>query len=305
MQIHIIARDIVKHDAIGEYCIALRALDSIGYNTLLWAENTDISYVRHVSNIDKFCHKDDLIVYNYSIYDPWLLLVANLKCKKIFYYHGITPVQYVDDLLTKQFCELGYKNINLANRFEKVVSSSPLTKEDMRKYGVQKDITIFPPYISGKERAETAVFECAQLEKLLYCGRLAKHKHVDDLVSWYKSVRVKHGFKSLSIISKDPSCIKFSDQNLSIFTYYDVTNADLIEHLKSTDAFVTFSVHEGFCVPAYLAATFGKPVLVNQPDCFSEIQYFDVFDCNNFSLPLLAKRPNSFTILDFERHVLL
>lgn len=304
MRIHIVARDIVQHDAIGEFCLALGALDSIGYTTHYWAENTDLPFVRDISKLEMFCAKGDLIFYNYSIYDPWLPTISNLQLKKIFYYHGITPVQYVDDIPTKQLCDLGLKNIVLATYFDKVIASSELTKDDFRIHGLQRDISLFPPYISGEEIILGSTNKCNKLESLLYCGRLAKHKHVDELVTWYSNVRTLYGFKSLTIISKDPNCLKIADELLSIKAFCNVPNSELLKYINSTDAFVTFSAHEGFCVPAYLAARNGKPVLVNKTDCFSQISYYTVIDCNNLSFPLIINRPDSFTIHDFAKHVL-
>ena len=104
----------VAMDAVGNFVLDLYRLFKLhGITCRIYANRFDPELrglVQPVCEALLDAAPQDLILYNFSIFDPYVEAIASLGCKKLLYYHGITPARFfqIYDALTETFIvELG------------------------------------------------------------------------------------------------------------------------------------------------------------------------------------------------------
>src|SRR3978361_1732980 len=133
MRIHVIARDIQRHDAVGNFCRQIEAfLKAEGFDVGLAAENChpdDRSSTARLSDIVPQIAADDLVIFHFSTQDPAFPAVAALECAKILYFHNITPELFFHgvDERSAQLSRLGLEQRPLAAKFDLLLANSQTT----------------------------------------------------------------------------------------------------------------------------------------------------------------------------------
>lgn len=315
MNIYIYARDIRVNDAIGEFCLAIaESLIDTLIQPILLAENYDEGL--SVKNIDELfvsdIHDNDIIFFNHSIYDPHMERMLSINCKKILYFHNITPPELLENKQTQRDCEAGIKQIALYSNFDYVLCNSELTKKTIQSHvNLTTKILTIPPYIISSKIMNKSSAPLLDASYLIYCGRLSPHKRVDALIDWFLEYSKSKNISNLKLvlISNDVNVFKYSKED-SIITYHSVSNESLMNLLAHSMGFVTFSLHEGFCVPAFLSSINNVPIYVSEVELFSEINFYPVHDIKLFNIAnLLSRRKSSYiryySVMDFLREVIL
>jgi glycosyltransferase involved in cell wall biosynthesis len=284
-RVHLIARDIYKGDAIGNFVFELkRLLRSNGYKVIISAENfnSDIDLdINKLDDIKKHVRNDDVIFYNFSIYDPYLSDITKLDAKKILYFHGITPPELLCqyDVRTADLCQKGLRQLGSSEQFDAIVCNSNFSKHQLLNHcdnnapgGI---IHIHPPFISsimGKQRFRSSKKEYADRLILLFVGRVTPHKQVEHLVDLLAEAKKKVPNTVLHIVGKAENEAykkqiesRISEKHLKaqvdvIFKGY-ITDHELEQEYSEADFFVTLSLHEGFCVPLYEAMRYEIPII--------------------------------------------
>jgi glycosyltransferase involved in cell wall biosynthesis len=318
--VHLVSTNVFERDAVGNFTLTMhRLLRANGIACQLYAGNFDPTLresIRHTCELLTGASEDDLLIVNFSIFDPWLPRLVDLPCKKILYFHNITPPRFLQvyDAEYANHCADGIAQLKHLGRFDALmanstssgrvlqeVASKAQTKKSPREphfmpsHGpfeeasrlLEKailaldaqtrttlEVTTGPPIIGAKawdEIPAEPVNLPAQSTLLLYVGRIAPHKRIEDLFELFDRYRTLNPDAALLVVGGarfegyggflryliDNEYAELKDQ---IHFYESVSDGQLKTLYQRCSAFITMSEHEGFCVPVVEAMAFQKPV---------------------------------------------
>jgi glycosyltransferase involved in cell wall biosynthesis len=198
----------------------------------------------------------------------------NPKMRLIWVYHGLTPPEQlasIKDRLLTRVRRLAYARS--MKRSDRIKTDSRYSKDELAGWGVDPskvtvipigiDLTRFSPGPGDNVRAS---FGVGDRFLLLYVGRLASGKRVDNLIR--AIAKMKEMPVALVIVGGGPErerleafAIELGVKGAVRFAGR-VTDEALPDYYRACDAWVTASEHEGFCVPVVEAMACGKPVIV-------------------------------------------
>lgn len=196
----------------------------------------------------------------------------NPALKLLWVYHGLTPPEFLsgpkEKLLTR-VRKAAY--LRSMRRSDLVQADSVYVMEELRAAGVDASGLVAMPigvdlerFSSGDRGRVRAKYGIGDGFLLLYVGRLASLKRVDDLisaVSQMKDVR-------LMVVGGGPererleALAKRCGVGDRVIFAGRVDDRELPDYYAACDVWATASRHEGFCVPILEAMAAGKPVIV-------------------------------------------
>ena len=298
MKIIIYSQHLVSMDGVG---------NSSRYFENLFKSFSEVSLVANYSNIDRVIHfkeyykkhsPNNILFYHYSIEDPNIKLLLELKFKKrIIYFHGITPPKFFKPE-TEIFnsCKRGLKDINLISNFDLYISNSTNSKNQFLDRINQNFISCpnfinMPPIdlFSEKKKVKKSKSLKSGLN-FYYCGTLAKHKNINSLLDLFnKNYNNQINLSIFTSFSKE-ECLNFLgeykykeylENGINFFNKLEDENMNNL--LKNMDCFITLSLHEGFCIPLFNAINNFNPGLSFPLKCLEdyfpkEYQYISIGD---------------------------
>jgi glycosyltransferase involved in cell wall biosynthesis len=290
--VHLLAHDIFRGDGVGNFALDVYGLFALNdMKCQMYAVNFDRHLrgpIRHTAEIFSRVAQDDLIFFNFSIYDPYLPEVGKMEARKVLYFHGITPPDLLrdHDPRTAALCERGLAQIPHAREFGSVLANSNWTAEQLSKYlrhsgpgwdrTEKETMTVeqCPPVLGLTWEHEAAGrmpgFSTGE-KTLLYVGRLAPHKRVDDVIRVFGEFYQRQPQARLLIVGQSAgesytAYLKGVADGLPLeararieFLGF-VSDEELKSAYRQADAFITMSEHEGFCIPLVEAMHFNLPI---------------------------------------------
>jgi glycosyltransferase involved in cell wall biosynthesis len=288
--VHIHARDIVHHDAVGSFCRqSAMLLERAGYGVRLWAEHTNVDAPHAVSNRRDFAaalSPDDIVFFNHSIYDPQLDDLLALPNRKLVYFHNITAPELIDpeDATTVENCRRGLEQCRRLAEFDGLLANSTFTADTLlTRLDVgaanrwREHITICPPIIGADRWADIAaapIVGPAQSLSGLFVGRLVPHKGPEDILEIFAHLAARSPAVNLTIVGgpvggsyvemlkEKAGRIAASHPGFQVEFRTGISDEDLKGIYEATDFCIAHSTHEGFCVPALDSLSFDKPMFV-------------------------------------------
>lgn len=318
--VHLVSTNVFEFDAVGNFALSVhRLLRANGVASQLYAGNFDPTLretIRHTCELFESAAEDDLIFVNFSIFDPWLPRVVELRSKKILYFHNITPPRFLQvyDAEYAAHCADGIAQLKYLDQFDALManstSSARVLQQSANKARGKKttpenayepshgpfeeasrmlakvvtefesqaetrlEVTASPPVIGAKDWSAIAA-EPIQLPPegtlLLYVGRVAPHKRIEDLFALFDRYRVLNPDSALLVVggARFDGYLGFLRYLLGnefahlqdhIHFFDGVSDGQLKTLYERGSVFVTMSEHEGFCVPVVEAMAFDKPV---------------------------------------------
>lgn len=207
----------------------------------------------------------------------------NPDLKLIWDFHGLTPIQYIsfkDKLLTYIRRAVSFRSMKASDM---ILVRSESIKSEIESYVNSDKSTKILVVPFGIELSRFSNIDTTEIRKkhnlynrivLLYVGRLVPSKCVDFLI------------KAIPNLSKDFSLVIVGDgkerenlENLAsslnvldrVIFAGKVSDEDLPKYYASSNAFVTASLHEGFCVPIIESLASGKPAVVPNRTSMPEV----------------------------------
>ncbi|MHB8481845.1 MAG: glycosyltransferase [Nitrospiria bacterium] len=290
-------------------------------NCSLYAYNFDLSLrgtIKHVSELYQDVKEKDLIFFNFSIFFPHLESLVELPGKKILFYQNITPPKMfqVYDAEFATFCAKAYEQFEVIKKFDIFMANSETSGRELKKrLEEMQDIAVPPaslsqgfskeqgemPELIRKNRREVKVFTCPPLlntkkwdmierkevglpttkTNILYVGRVAPHKKIEDLIFLFREFYKIDPDSSLLIAGKVsfPGYLNYLSHIMDNKTPEIRKNTHFLEGLSDgqlktvyerSSVLVIMSEHEGFCIPIVEAMYFGKPVFAYTQDAVGE-----------------------------------
>ncbi|MGO9570597.1 MAG: glycosyltransferase family 4 protein [Desulfomonilaceae bacterium] len=293
---HLVTVSFQEYDAVSAFVMSVWGL-LIGHNVpctiySLHCDHDLRGFVRTVPDFLASVQECDVVFFNFSIHDPFMEAISALPCRKILYFHGITPpraLQAFDPELAR-VCEMAYEQLHIVGRFPKLLANShgsasvlqsQLTLSE-RVTGVQNpqndqagcSVSVCPPFVAPHplnrmDSEPTELPECGT--KLLYVGRLAPHKKIEDLIATFQEyVRIDPDSCLLlagSLLSAGYGSYlryllesTYSDLMERVVYLSEVSQGQLKTLYEASDALVIMSEHEGFCMPIVEAMSLDLPV---------------------------------------------
>ena len=281
--IFIYAPDIHEGDAVGNHCLGLaQVCIRLGYNVNIYAQRystqMQVVSILDASELVTSISSDDILFVSYSIYDSLLDDLLLLPCKKVCYYHDVTPYELLEayEPVTAELCKKSLLQLPLLGKFNRLVATSHFSANRLSQFVHDHNFDIIPPvfedfgllkYYSNPNRIDNSKYF-----DLLYVGRIVPHKKIEDLISCFSLLPVKDDINyRLFIVGSMPNY----EYNKMLFNFArqlgvsakvtftgTLSEADLLYRFQSSDAYLTMSLHEGFCIPVLEAMHFGIPAII-------------------------------------------
>jgi glycosyltransferase involved in cell wall biosynthesis len=298
MRFHVIARDIQRHDAVGNFCRQMAALlQSRGAEVSLAAENChpdDRDIIAPLPAALGDIGPADVIFFHFSTEDPALPVVAALPNRKVIYFQNITPERFFlpDDPKRAQNVRQGLAQRAFAARFDVLMANSRVTArvlhdgllpDDQARIG-QSSIVACPPVVGIDRMAGVAAapVPLPAVDRLvLFVGRLTPHKNVHTLVQGFSVLAASDESVGLAIagMPTDPVYTRRliaevnglrQDVARRITFLHGVPDGTLRFLFDRASVFASMSAHEGFCVPLVDTMAFGKPLVISAEEGMME-----------------------------------
>ncbi len=223
----------------------------------------------------------DTVICHYSIQSPATAVFQRCTARKVLLYHNITPAAFFrpfDTAVARQLEDARAALPALAREADAVWADSAFNAGELEALGIP-DVRVFPlvfapaawdlppdPVVrQGMSGPET---------KLLFVGRLAPNKAVEDLIrafAWYHTALNRRS--RLMIVGSDRSCPTYFamlrmlagelDLDRVVFVRY-ASPAGLTAYYAGAHLFVSASRHEGYCLPLVEAMYKGLPVIARR-----------------------------------------
>ncbi len=220
----------------------------------------------------------DVCLFHYSIACPAADTYRLSPARKVLIYHNITPSDFFrgyDDRLVRQLTDARTQLADMCRTANAVWAVSRFNASELEALGAQ-NVQIVPlplpramldippdPLVTGKFTRE--------LTTLLFVGRLAPNKRVEDLIqafAWY--YRAINPFSRLLLVGSEQSCPRYATMLRMLVGDLDVPNvcfegfaspAGLTAYYRAADVYLCPSAHEGFGMPLIEAMYYGVPVV--------------------------------------------
>jgi glycosyltransferase involved in cell wall biosynthesis len=297
MRIHIVARDIQRRDAVGNFCRQMAALlQAYGAEVRLAAENChpdDRAAIPPPSVAIGDIRPDDVVFFHFSTEDPALPAIAALPSPKVLYFHNITPDHFFTrvDPHSAGLVRQGLAQRPLAARFDVLMANSHatarvlhegLSHDDRMRIGLS-DIIVCTPIV-GADRWSAVASEPVRLPAIdrlvLFVGRVLPHKGVDDLVRGFAALAANDAAVGLAIVgagdNRDARRLRVQVASLRldiarrITFFHDLSEGMLRFLYDRASVCVSLSTHEGFGVPLVDAIVFDKPLVIRAEGAMME-----------------------------------
>ncbi len=328
--VHLVSTNVFEHDAVGNFALSLyRLLRANDVPCQLYADQFDASLrgtIRRTCELFAEAGETDVVILNFSIFDPWLPRLVELASKKILYFHNITPPRFLQiyDAEYADHCADGIAQLKHLHHFDVVVANSASSARVLQKAHAQSrgkqalpeahfapssgpfeeasrllqkavstlqaqtveplEVAKIPPIIGAMtwhDVGSEPIDLPPQSTLLLYVGRIAPHKRIEDLFALFDQYHQLNpdsallvvggarfdgyvGFLRYLLANEYPSAcehIHFRDR---------VTDGQLKTLYERCSALVTMSEHEGFCVPIVEAMVFDKPIFAYADEAVTE-----------------------------------
>lgn len=198
----------------------------------------------------------------------------NPKMKLVWVYHGLTPPEQLasvrDRLLT---CVRRLAYTMSMKRSDRIKTDSQYSKDELAGWGIDPEKVIVLPIGIDLSRFSPGPSDSLRVASgavdrflLLYVGRLARGKRVDNLIR--TMAMMKDQPVALAVVGGGPERERLEALTGELDVADQVKFAGLVadeqlpDYYRACDAWVTASEHEGFCVPIVEAMACGKPVIV-------------------------------------------
>ncbi|HTY22615.1 MAG TPA: glycosyltransferase family 4 protein [Desulfomonilaceae bacterium] len=293
--VHLATVSFQEHDAVSAFVLDVwRLLICNNVSSNIYSLHCDHDlrgFVRTIPDLLESVAEGDVVFFNFSIHDPYMEAISELPCRKILYFHGITPpraLQAFDPELAR-LCEMAYEQLRIVGRFPKLLANSRESASVLRSYleasealtgkGTYGDragdsISVCPPFVQlqslVKEDSEPVDLpECGT--KLLYVGRLAPHKKIEDLIATFQEYVIIDPDSCLLLVGSLLSAgygsylqylleNVYSDLAKRVKYFSNLSQGQLKTLYQASDALVTMTEHEGFCIPLVEAMSLDVPV---------------------------------------------
>lgn len=254
-------------------------LHELGFRSGVFARYVDPALADRVLSIEALdLAENDILFIHHSMGHDDLARLANLKCRKVLVYHGITPPEFfARDPQTQRYVLKGYAQLSeLRAVVSRAITFSDHIATELRKRDY-RDVSVVPLLkdfgaIRYLPHAKTPYYDDEAVLRLLFVGRVVPHKGHEELIRFIDRYRELGGVPvRLVLVGKfdgDPLYKAHLDDliarhHLHRFIQFvgRVGDRELYGWYRAANVYLSLSAHEGFGVPLIEAMAFDLPVI--------------------------------------------
>lgn len=280
--------DYYAYDAIGLFIAGIeKKINAEGHCCKIFAERhgedmlVSGNYADCLNNI----RPDDILLHNLSGGEPELPRLLSAPCKKVIFFHNITPPEYFSsiDEFAVEYLKKGISDLPLLRSADALYANSRWTLEDVEKHlapGTPKGVV--PPINPGrlKRLAANAGRMPRPLEQpyIISVGRIVPHKNLEKALELFRELALLMPLTEYVILGNGPENYVNKLKSLAedsglLPRVHFVENADNISmgaYLANAGLLLSLSLHEGYCVPLMEAMSCGVPVAIGRQQAMHE-----------------------------------
>jgi len=272
-----------RGDAIGDSARKVREmLRSMGHDSEIFAMTIDDDLRGDVlPHADAAATAGDVTIFHFALPSPMTEAFAALKGARVLQYHNITPAAFFAPYDAGMFrlAALGRRELaTLAGRVDLALGDSEFNRQELEALGFHP--TAVMPIAVNTERITGAPPRPALerilrdgLINILFVGRIVPNKKIEDhirLAEMYK--RYVDSYYRFIFVGRYDGMPRYYAQIRALIAQYEmlpdrfwftgpVPDDDLAAFYRWSDAYVSLSEHEGFCVPLVEAMAADVPVV--------------------------------------------
>lgn len=286
--LHVVARDIWRGDAVGNFALGMARLAAErGVEARLYAENhAPHMPIRPPEDLPGAVEPHDVVMFSASTFDPALELVLGLGCRKVAYFHNITPPGFFRpwDPAAAGVVEQAHAQLPAMAGFDALFANSRVTARLLAAHlpDGHPAAGVFPPVLGLEERwavpPAAPPAEWGRGPYLLSVGRIAPHKGVLELLALFRALAEREPGLRL-IVAGTPACpayfqaVRDAAAGLPgrVVLTGPVDDGVLLSLYRGATALINLSAHEGFGVPVLEALRFGLPLFLSPDPAMAEV----------------------------------
>jgi glycosyltransferase involved in cell wall biosynthesis len=272
-----------RGDAIGDSARKVREmLRAMGHESEIFAMTIDDDLRADVlPYADAAATQGDVTIFHFALPSPMTEAFASLKGVRVLQYHNITPAAFFApyDAGLFRLAALGRRELaTLAGRVDLALGDSEFNRQELEELGFER--TGVMPIAVNTERITGAPARPALerilrdgLINILFVGRIVPNKKIEDhirLAEMYK--RYIDSYYRFIFVGRYDGLPRYYAQIRALITQYEmlpdrfwftgpVPDEDLAAFYRWSDAYVSLSEHEGFCVPLVESMAADVPVV--------------------------------------------
>jgi glycosyltransferase involved in cell wall biosynthesis len=272
-------------DAISQDALLLQAVfRELGFDSDLFAPRLfiDPSAAHRVRPVEDYAGRPgDLAILHDVLAPDAVRAFQSTPARRVLRYHNITPASYFDAFDPPLAARLNAARVALraaAESARAVWSVSAFNAGELAEWGIPKSRVL--PLLFSEDRfcaaPDPGVLAriAGPLENILFVGRLAPNKRVEELIfafHWYH--RGVNPQSRLIVAGSDRSCPRYAAMLRLLAHVLGLSNvcfegfaspAGLATLYSKASLFVTASEHEGYCLPLIEAMAAGVPVIARR-----------------------------------------
>lgn len=286
---------LVPGDATGMHAMMIRdALESKGVETHIYVEEikkNQIGNVTRFTGYSKENRPDDILIYHLAAPSAIADFLSSRNETLVLIYHNITPAHFFEPW--DQVAATGqiWARAQLSRLAPRTTLSLPVSKFNQEElfelgYGQSAIVPILmdpSSFVEGRNiEVETMLQKNRHLGKpnFLFVGRLVPNKAQHNLIAALSAFnRIYHSNAVLHLVGRPFSkeyflLLKKLANELEVEDNVNfsmgVTSEQLASYYRDSDALVSLSEHEGFCVPLLEAMHHSLPIVAFNSSAISE-----------------------------------
>jgi glycosyltransferase involved in cell wall biosynthesis len=272
-----------RGDAIGDSARTVRdMLRAMGHDSDLFALTIDDDLRGDVLPFtDASATRGDVTIFHFALPSPMTEAFARLKGIRILQYHNITPASFFApyDPGLFRLAALGRRELaTLAGRVDLALGDSEFNRQELESLGFTRTgvlpIAVNTQRITGAPpRPALERILSDGLINILFVGRIVPNKKIEDhirLAEMYK--RYVDSYYRFIFVGRYDGLPRYYSQVRALIAEYEmlpdrfwftgpVPDEDLAAFYRWSDAYVSLSEHEGFCVPLVEAMAADVPIV--------------------------------------------
>ena len=272
-----------RGDAIGDSARRVRdMLRAMGHDADLFALTIDDDLRGEVRAFaESEAAAGDVTIFHFALPSPMTAAFARLAGAKVLQYHNITPASFFAEYDPGLFrlAALGRQELaTLAGHVDLALGDSEFNRQELEALGFQRTGVL--PIAVNTERLTSAPRRPALeriladgLINILFVGRIVPNKRIEDhirLAEMYK--RYVDSYYRFIFVGRYDGVPRYYSQVRALIQQYDmlpdrfwftgpVPDEDLAAFYRWSDAYVSLSEHEGFCVQLVEAMAADVPIV--------------------------------------------
>ena len=272
-----------RGDAIGDSARTVRCmLRGMGHDSEIFALTIDDDLRGDVLPFSAAeATGGDITIFHFALPSPMTSAFASLNGAKVLQYHNITPASFFApyDPGLFRLAALGRQELaTLAGHVDLALGDSEFNRQELESLGFERT-GVMPIAVNTARITEAPPRPALErilrdgLINILFVGRIVPNKKIEDhirLAEMYK--RYIDSYYRFIFVGRYDGLPRYYSQVRALIAQYEmlpdrfwftgpVPDEDLAAFYRWSDAYVSLSEHEGFCVPLVEAMAADVPIV--------------------------------------------